>query len=169
MSGAAILAVLLATSGLGADVGSLDQPSRQAPSAADGVAWSLFSPSSWFDGRSHRGTGKVYVRVDRNKLGKGVLFLDDVDMKSSTTGIIVRPPGTISLRSAVPGMFHDWYPTEYCRVVVHPNEITVVDVQFNGKLERSADGTFVSRPTCKCLIQSIRDKSTDSREIPTCE
>jgi hypothetical protein len=99
----------------------------------------------------------------------GVLFLDDVDMKSSPTGIIVRPPGTISLRSAIPGMFHDWYPTEYCRVVVHPNEITVVDVQFNGKLERSADGTFVSRPTCKCLIQALRDKSNDSGEIPTCE
>jgi hypothetical protein len=164
-----MLAVLLAMSGLGAVGGNPDEAGGPAPFAAIEVGWSWFSPSSWFDGKSHRGTGRIYVRVDRSKLGKGVLFLDDVDLKSSPTGIIVRPPGMSALRNAVPGMFHDWNPTEYCRIVVHPNEITVVDVQFNGKLERSADGTFVSGPSCKCLIQALRDKSTDGREIPTCE
>jgi hypothetical protein len=130
---------------------------------------SWFSPASWFDGRSHLGTGKVYIRFDRSRLAKGVLFLDDVDLKSSSTGIIVRDPGVISLRSSVPGMLHNWYPTEYCKVVVHPNQITVLDVQLNGKIERNGDGTLVSRPVCKCMIQAVKDKSSDADDIPTCE
>ena len=109
------------------------------------------------------------MRVDRNRLAKGVLFLDDVDLKLSTTGIIVRDPGVISLRSAVPGMFHDWHPTEYCRVVVHANQITVLDVLVNGKIERADDGALVSRPVCKCMIQAVRDKTSDANEVPTCE
>ena len=109
------------------------------------------------------------MRFDRSKLAKGVLFLDDVDLKLSATGIIVRDPGVISLRSAVPGMFHDWHPTEYCKVVVHANEITVLDVLVNGKIERADDGTLVSRPVCKCMIQAVRDKSSDANEAPTCE
>jgi hypothetical protein len=130
---------------------------------------SWFSPASWFYGRSHLGTGKVYVRLDRSRLAKGVLFLDDVDLKSSSTGIMVRDPGVISLRSSVPGMLHNWYPTEYCKVVVHPNAITVLDLLLNGKIERAADGTLVSRPVCKCMVQAVKDKSSDAGEIPTCE
>jgi hypothetical protein len=139
---------------------------RRDPAGVEKASW--FS-SSLFGGRPHLGTGKVLVRFDRNRLARGALFLDDVDLKSSTTGIVVRSPGVISLRSAVPGMFHDWRPTEYCKIVVHPNEITVIDVLLNGRTERAADGTLVSRPTCKCLIQTLKDKPNDSNEIPTCE
>jgi hypothetical protein len=142
---------------------------RRDRAGLQNISWSLLSPASWFDGRSHLGTGKVYVRFDRSRLAKGVLFLDDVDLKSSSTGIIVRDPGVISLRSSVPGMLHNWYPTEYCKVVVHPNEITVLDVQLNGKIDRTDDGTLVSRPVCKCMIQAVKDKSSDANEIPTCE
>jgi len=131
------------------------------------ISW--LSPASWFDGRSHLGTGKVYIRFDRGRLAKGVLFLDDVDLKSSSTGIIVRDPGVISLRSSIPGMLHNWYPTEYCKIVVHPNAITVLDVQLNGKIERNDDGTLVSRPVCKCMIPAVKDKSSDTNERPTCE
>lgn len=162
MLAAVLFAVWLPTAGLGA-------PDMNGGANLAGASWSLLSPSSWFDGRSHLGTGKVYVRVDRSRLARGVLFLDDVDMKLSSTGIIVRDPGVVSLRNAVPGMFHSWYPTEYCKVVVHPNEITVLDVQFNGKVERREDGTLVSRPICKCLVQALKDKPNDVDEIPTCE
>lgn len=143
--------------------------SGQRPPDLQKVSWSLLSPASWFGETSHLGTGKVYVRFDRSRLARGVLFLDDVDMKSSSTGIVVRNPGVISLRSAVPGMLHNWYPTEYCKVVVHPNAITVLDVQLNGRMERTAEGGLVSRPVCKCLVQAAKDNSNDSDEIPTCE
>ena len=66
-------------------------------------------------------------------------------------------------------MLHNWYPTEYCKIVVHPNEITVLDIQLNGKIERAGDGTLISRPVCKCMIQALKDKSNDANEIPTCE
>jgi len=66
-------------------------------------------------------------------------------------------------------MFHDWHPTEYCKVIVHANEITVLDVLVNGKIERADDGTLVSRPVCKCMIQAVRDKPSDANEVPTCE
>ena len=164
---AVLFAVWLST--FGRSDSSIDDSSRQGRDGAENVSWRLLSPVSWFGGRSHLGTGKVYVRVDRNRLAKGVLFLDDVDLKLSTTGIIVRDPGVISLRSAVPGMFHDWHPTEYCKVVVHANEITVLDVLVNGKIERADDGALVSRPVCKCMIQAVRDKPGDANEVPTCE
>jgi hypothetical protein len=153
---AALFAVWLPTFGLG-----------KADLSLQNVSW--FLPASWFDGRSHLGTGKVYIRFDRSRLAKGVLFLDDVDLKSSSTGIIVRDPGEISLRSSIPGMLHNWYPTEYCKIVVHPNAITVVDVQLNGKIERNGEGTLISRPVCKCMIQAVKDKSSETNEIPTCE
>ena len=164
---AALFAVWLPTFGLATR--DINDSIRLGRAGLENVSWSLLSPASWFDGRSHLGTGKVYVRFDRSRLAKGVLFLDDVDLKSSSTGIIVRDPGVISLRSSVPGMLHNWYPTEYCKIVVHPNEITVLDVQLNGKIERNGDGALVSRPVCKCMIQAVKDKSNDANEIPTCE
>jgi len=164
---AVLFAIWLPTFGLGGS--DIDDSSRQGREGAENVSWPLLSQASWFGGRSHLGTGKVYVRFDRSRLAKGVLFLDDVDLKLSATGIIVRDPGVISLRSAVPGMFHDWHPTEYCKVVVHANEITVLDVLVNGKIERADDGTLVSRPVCKCMIQAVRDKPSDANEVPTCE
>jgi hypothetical protein len=153
---AALFAVWLPTSGLA-------RPDLNLQLA------SWFTSASWFDGRSHLGTGKVYVRFDRSRLSRGALFLDDVDLKSSSTGIIVRDPGVISLRSSVPGMLHNWYPTEYCKIVVHPNAITVLDVQLNGRIERNGEGALVTRPVCKCMIQAVKDKSNDADEIPTCE
>jgi hypothetical protein len=164
---AALFAFWLPT--FGPSAFDMDDSRRQRREGAENVSWRLLSPASWFGGRSHLGTGKVYVRFDRSRLAKGVLFLDDVDLKLSATGIIVRDPGVISLRSAVPGVFHDWHPTEYCKVVVHANEITVLDVLVNGKTERTDDGTLVSRPVCKCMIPAVRDKPSDANEAPTCE
>ena len=138
-------------------------PTLGAPGSVERVSW-----STWFGGHSHLGTGEVKVRVDASRLGKGVLFLDDVDVKTSSTGIIVRPPGVISLRSAVPGLLHDWRPTEYCRIVVHANQLTVVDVLLTGRATRNPDGSVSTKPVCKCLIQE-RDAASDNDAVRTCE
>ncbi len=141
----------------------------ETPIAADRASTEWINPvswSSWFGGHSHLGTGEVKVRVDASRLSKGVLFLDDVDLKTSSTGIIVRRPGIVSLRSAAPGFFHNWQSTEYCKVVVHANQLTVVDVLLTGRAVRNPDGTVSVKPVCKCLIQ---EHENDNDAVRTCE